>query len=345
MKNSLITRLTALMTALLLIIVCVPNFAEAAGNDGVTLCLHYDRPDDNYEGWSVWFWVEGSDAADVPLQEENGEMVARFSVPEGASSVGFIVKQPNWAAKDVDKDQFVDVAACLSGTVHVSVKSGVEGYEMAYGEDVITGIKVKEAVYREGEGIRVSLTQPLPETDNGFTLTSPEGNLEIASVTAEDGTYVLETVQPLDLLGVYTLTCQGAEYTVRMPNVYSTEAFENTYTYTGEDLGATWSAEKTAFRLWAPTAASVKVSLYESGTAGTEDLLEQISTRQTLRQVNHAVNTVLTPQERTVIILRYGLGGRQPKRQREVAAITGISRSYVSRIETRALDKLKRALQ
>jgi len=276
MKNSLITRLTALMTALLLIIVCVPNFAEAAGNDGVTLCLHYDRPDDNYEGWSVWFWVEGSDAADVPLQEENGEMVARFSVPEGASSVGFIVKQPNWAAKDVDKDQFVDVAACLSGTVHVSVKSGVEGYEMAYGEDVITGIKVKEAVYREGEGIRVSLTQPLPETDNGFTLTSPEGNLEIASVTAEDGTYVLETVQPLDLLGVYTLTCQGAEYTVRMPNVYSTEAFENTYTYTGEDLGATWSAEKTAFRLWAPTAASVKVSLYESGTAGTEDLLEQI---------------------------------------------------------------------
>ena len=276
MKNSLITRLTALLTALLLIIVCVPNFAEAAGNDGVTLCLHYDRPDDNYDGWSVWFWVEGSDAADVPLQEENGEMVARFSVPEGASSVGFIVKQPNWAAKDVDKDQFVDVAACLSGTVHVSVKSGVEGYEMAYGEDVITGIKVKEAVYREGEGIRVSLTQPLPETDNGFTLTSPEGNLEIASVTAEDGTYVLETAQPLDLLGVYTLTCQGAEYTVRMPNVYSTEAFENTYTYTGEDLGATWSAEKTAFRLWAPTAASVKVSLYESGTAGTEDLLEQI---------------------------------------------------------------------
>ena len=110
MKNSLITRLTALLTALLLIIVCVPNFAEAAGNDGVTLCLHYDRPDDNYDGWSVWFWVEGSDAADVPLQEENGEMVARFSVPEGASSVGFIVKQPNWAAKDVDKDQFVDVA-------------------------------------------------------------------------------------------------------------------------------------------------------------------------------------------------------------------------------------------
>ena len=111
------------------------------------------------------------------------------------------------------------------------------------------------------------------------------------------------------------------------------------------------------FRSQKKSAQDVSLSDYiETGADGTalslmdvvgedEDLLEQISARQTLRQVNHAVNTVLTPQERTVIILRYGLGGRQPKRQREVAAITGISRSYVSRIETRALDKLKRALQ
>ena len=111
------------------------------------------------------------------------------------------------------------------------------------------------------------------------------------------------------------------------------------------------------FRSQKKSAQDVSLSDYiETGADGTalslmdvvgedEDLLEQISARQTLRQVNHAVNTVLTPQERTVIILRYGLGGRQPKRQREVAAITGISRSYVSRIETRALDKLTRALQ
>ena len=111
------------------------------------------------------------------------------------------------------------------------------------------------------------------------------------------------------------------------------------------------------FRSQKKSAQDVSLSDYiETGADGTalslmdvvgedEDLLEQISARQTLRQVNHAVNTVLTPQERTVIILRYGLGGRQPKRQREVAAITGISRSYVSRIETRALEKLKRALQ
>ncbi len=75
-----------------------------------------------------------------------------------------------------------------------------------------------------------------------------------------------------------------------------------------------------------------------------EDLLERIATRQTLLAVTKAVNTVLTPQERQVISLRYGLGGSPPQRQREVARITGISRSYVSRIEKRALEKLREAL-
>ena len=61
-----------------------------------------------------------------------------------------------------------------------------------------------------------------------------------------------------------------------MPNFYSTNEFESQYTYEGSDLGATWTAEKTSFRLWAPTAKSVKVNLYRSGTAGTNDLIEQI---------------------------------------------------------------------
>lgn len=76
-----------------------------------------------------------------------------------------------------------------------------------------------------------------------------------------------------------------------------------------------------------------------------EDLMEQVSTRQMVRQVCRAVDTVLTPQERQVILLRYGLGKNRSYRQREVAQITGISRSYVSRIEKRALQKLKAALE
>ena len=76
-----------------------------------------------------------------------------------------------------------------------------------------------------------------------------------------------------------------------------------------------------------------------------EDLLETVSRREDIRKMTKAVDRCLTDQERQVIQLRYGLGGTPAKRQREVAAITGISRSYVSRIEKRALEKLKAALQ
>lgn len=75
------------------------------------------------------------------------------------------------------------------------------------------------------------------------------------------------------------------------------------------------------------------------------DLTEQMCIRESVEQLRRAVADSLTEQEQLVIRLRYGLDGEVPKRQREVAQITGISRSYVSRIEKRALEKLRVALQ
>ena len=74
------------------------------------------------------------------------------------------------------------------------------------------------------------------------------------------------------------------------------------------------------------------------------DLLEQVSTREMVGKLRSAMETCLTEQERQVIALRYGLRGEKPLRQREVADCTGISRSYVSRIEKRALGKLRKYL-
>ncbi len=111
------------------------------------------------------------------------------------------------------------------------------------------------------------------------------------------------------------------------------------------------------FRSQRKSAQDVSLSDYiETGSDGTalslmdvvsddEDLLEQITSRELTAQVRTLVGQCLTPQERQVIELRYGLGGTKPQRQREVAQITGISRSYVSRIEKRALEKLRAALE
>ena len=75
-----------------------------------------------------------------------------------------------------------------------------------------------------------------------------------------------------------------------------------------------------------------------------DDLLERVAGKEQTARLRQAVTRVLTPQERQVITMRYGLDGGDPCRQRQVAKVIGISRSYVSRIEKRALQKLKAAL-
>ena len=75
------------------------------------------------------------------------------------------------------------------------------------------------------------------------------------------------------------------------------------------------------------------------------DLIEEVAVREQREQVRRAVERVLTAQERQVITLRFGLDGGVPRKQREVAVLTGISRSYISRIEKRALEKLRKELE
>ena len=75
-----------------------------------------------------------------------------------------------------------------------------------------------------------------------------------------------------------------------------------------------------------------------------EDLFEDLSTREMHGRLYEIMDRVLTPREKTVLILRYGLGDRTPKTQREIAAALGISRSYISRIEKKALATLQQAL-
>lgn len=60
-----------------------------------------------------------------------------------------------------------------------------------------------------------------------------------------------------------------------------------------------------------------------------------------INKIRELVDTELLPREKEIIVLRYGLKGFQPRTQREVATHLGISRSYVSRIEKKALEKMK----
>ena len=72
--------------------------------------------------------------------------------------------------------------------------------------------------------------------------------------------------------------------------------------------------------------------------------MDSINLKIQAGKLYRAINSVLTPRERLVVVCRYGLDGREPLPQREIAAKLEISRSYVSRIEKRALEKLREYL-
>ena len=75
-----------------------------------------------------------------------------------------------------------------------------------------------------------------------------------------------------------------------------------------------------------------------------DDLAERVNLAEEAKKVRNLVNTLLDSRESEIISARYGLNGESPLTQRECAARLGISRSYVSRIEKRALEKLREAL-
>lgn len=72
-----------------------------------------------------------------------------------------------------------------------------------------------------------------------------------------------------------------------------------------------------------------------------DNMLELVDARDACVKVRRCVKDYLSPREAMVIIMRYGLDNKAPRTQREIATQCGISRSYVSRIEKKALEKLK----
>ncbi|MBU5461256.1 RNA polymerase sporulation sigma factor SigK [Lachnoclostridium sp. MSJ-17] len=73
-----------------------------------------------------------------------------------------------------------------------------------------------------------------------------------------------------------------------------------------------------------------------------DNILDELDKKLNSRKLGQFIREELTGRERQIIIMRYGLGGREPMTQKKVAAVMNISRSYVSRIETKALKKLKK---
>jgi RNA polymerase sporulation-specific sigma factor len=87
------------------------------------------------------------------------------------------------------------------------------------------------------------------------------------------------------------------------------------------------------------------VSLVDVIETENKEMLEDMIQEQDVQDLYAAYRSALTDQEKEVVRMRYGLFGKKPHTQREIAGMLGISRSYVSRIEKRALQKLRKKIE
>ncbi len=83
-----------------------------------------------------------------------------------------------------------------------------------------------------------------------------------------------------------------------------------------------------------------EITLADVLSSDDDQVSEKVELRESSRKLRDAINTALTDRERIIVVMRYGLCGAPPMPQREVGKLLSISRSYVSRIEKKALIKL-----
>lgn len=87
------------------------------------------------------------------------------------------------------------------------------------------------------------------------------------------------------------------------------------------------------------------VTLQEVLENNERNIEEEVDIKMKIKLLGQKMKEILKDRERTILELRFGLGGHKPKTQNEIATMMGISRSYVSRIETKAIDKLAQEIK
>ncbi len=308
MKKRIVSILLAVIMVATLICGAIPTMAADRGD--IIIRIHYHREDGDYTNWQLWAWdfdgkgniygtgLDGSptDSAAYAYEEGEDEVIFTIGAKSGTMRIGYIVRKGEWEAKDVEFDQHINITGILSGTVDFYVESGVpsqtsgdistmpsvddlveKGF-MVKGDDVKEGIMVTNASYktanRDGKPeMTVTVSSGLSyEADlNTFKVFNSDGEVGIESMRLAGTNYYLVLSEELNLSRGYSISFEGSNYDVTMPDYYSTEEFVSQYIYEGDDLGMTYTKESTKLRVWSPLALSVSVNLYNKGSRAEEE--------------------------------------------------------------------------
>lgn len=266
-------RLAEILLAMLLTL--MPMKAYAAPAQVLTVTFHYDRWDEGYEGFHLWSWKDGEEGREYDFSgvDSYGAWVrVSYSDVSEDSQIGFLIKINNWEPGEVRTDRFLDLSRVQGRSLDVYILQ--EESEVYYTAAELPNNEQFVYAYLDSfSEISFQLMRSRAASEPEFTVTDDSGKQYPVRVIQSEttgrlttGTLSIDGIS--DLCRTLYLSCGGLMQTVRARAVFDTPEFQERFCYAGDDLGAVWTPEQTAFRLWAPTASAVEVLLYRHGTGG-----------------------------------------------------------------------------
>ncbi|MGI1706564.1 type I pullulanase [Bifidobacterium breve] len=254
------------------------GYKKAANQIDVT--IHYHRLADDYtsedgmKAWDIWGWADGVNGAAYPFTEHDDYgLIAKYTLKgSGVSAPQFIVRYggDSWEAKDPnDENRTIPQSAITvnaDGTASAEIWL-VQGDTTIYTNGTLYDAKgmIVSAEMTDFNTITVKLNKALT-IDKPADAVSVEG-VKIKDVKASGNTVTITTSDNLDVTKAYKVTIEDyGTQTVSLGAVVRSDAFDKKYAYDGDDLGVTYKAEKSTFKLWAPTATKVTLRLYADST-------------------------------------------------------------------------------
>lgn len=254
------------------------------------LIVHYYRYDDDYEGWDLWLWQGDKEGIPLKFSDEDGYgKIARttFSQITDGGELGFIIRWGNeedpWQRKDFSRERFVPFyRSDDKGKLEIWLMQ--DDPKIYYKEsDVKTEPYLEQVLLDDLDSIRVYTYLPVSaDLDEywGFTLKKKNEKGADLTIALKEVRYccpqgwnprcfLLKTEEPVDLAADYYVEHEThGSSKVQFGQIFSSEPFREKFHYAGLDLGFSYDLSKTVFKVWAPTADIVNVTIYSQDEGG-----------------------------------------------------------------------------
>ena len=249
-------------------------------SSGNILNLYWNE-DPDIKKADLWVWWEGKAGSGFLLKKCDYGGSCTLIIPDYIKRVGFIVRtdcsNPGsyfWgnAEKDYPNDRYVIISKPITD---IYLKSGLETqYTSDDGGKTLKEIKLFIlAEISSPNQIKYHITPPaVLSSISDVNVSDGEKNLRIESISSlniYDGYGIIFTSEKINIKNKYIVSIKDYGTEIALPlEVFDSLDFNLAYNYTGQDLGCSYSDGVSCFKLWAPTAVSVVLNLYDSGEEG-----------------------------------------------------------------------------